>query len=85
MNIKILGTGCARCNSLEKAVRAAVQEMGLNAEIEHVSDMKQIMRYSILMTPGLVINDKVVSSGAVPKKDEVKKIIAVAMQKDKTA
>jgi small redox-active disulfide protein 2 len=85
MNIKILGSGCARCNSLEKTVREAVKEMGLNAEIEHVSDMKQIMQYSVLMTPGLVIDEKLISSGTVPKKDEVKKFIAVALQKDKSA
>ena len=79
MNIKILGTGCARCNSLEKTVREAVKELGIDVEIDHITDMKQIMQYSILMTPGLVIDEKVVSSGSIPKKDEVKKMINTAL------
>ena len=83
MKIEILGTGCARCNSLEKTVKEAVKEMGLNIEIEHVTDMKQIMQYSIIMTPGLVIDEKVVSSGSIPKKDEVKKMITLALQDKK--
>ena len=83
MNIKVLGTGCAKCNSLEKTVKEAVQEMGLNIEIEHVTDMKQIMQYSILMMPGLVIGEKVVSSGSIPQKDEVKKMITLALKDEK--
>jgi small redox-active disulfide protein 2 len=83
LNIKILGTGCAKCNSLEKAVRDAVKEMGLDTEIEHVTDMKRVMQYSILMMPGLVIDEKVVSSGAVLRKDEVKKLITAALEKGK--
>ena len=83
MNIKVLGTGCARCNSLEKTVKEAIKEMGLNIEIEHVTDMKQIMQYSILMMPGLVIDEKVVSSGSIPGKDEVKKMISLALKDEK--
>jgi small redox-active disulfide protein 2 len=83
MNIKVLGTGCARCNSLEKTVKEAVKELGLNIEIEHVTDMKQIMQYSILMMPGLVIDEKVVSSGSIPGKDEVKKMISLALKDEK--
>jgi small redox-active disulfide protein 2 len=83
MNIKVLGTGCARCNSLEKTVKEAVKDLGLNIEIEHVTDMKQIMQYSILMMPGLVIDEKVVSSGSIPGKDEVKKMISLALKDEK--
>jgi small redox-active disulfide protein 2 len=83
LNIKILGTGCAKCISLEKAVREAVKEMDLNTEIEHVADMKRVMQYSILMMPGLVIDEKVVSSGSVLRKDEVKKLITAALEKGK--
>jgi small redox-active disulfide protein 2 len=83
MNIKVLGTGCARCNSLEKTVKEVVKELGLNIEIEHVTDMKQIMQYSILMMPGLVIDEKVVSSGSIPGKDEVKKMISLALKDEK--
>jgi small redox-active disulfide protein 2 len=83
MKIKILGTGCTRCNSLEKTVREAVKELGYDVGVEHVTDFKKIMEYSLLMTPGLVIDEKVVSSGSVPKKDEIKKMIKTAMEAGK--
>ena len=75
MYIKILGPGCAKCHSLENAVREAVKNLGIDAEIEKVSDMKKIISYNILMTPGLVINEKVVSSGKVLSKADVEKVI----------
>ena len=83
MKIKILGTGCTRCNSLEKTVREAVKELGYDVGVEHFTDFKKIMEYSLLMTPGLVIDEKVVSSGSVPKKDEIKKMIKTAMEAGK--
>jgi small redox-active disulfide protein 2 len=76
MNIKILGTGCAKCHALEKSVREAVSEMKIDASVEEVKDMGKILEYPILTTPGLVINEKVVSSGKVLKKEEVVKLIA---------
>jgi small redox-active disulfide protein 2 len=76
MNIKILGTGCAKCHALEKSVREAVSEMKIDASVEEVKDMKKILEYPILTTPGLVIDEKVVSSGKVLKKEEVVKLIA---------
>jgi len=81
MNIKILGTGCAKCHSLEKTVKEVVNELQVDAKIEEVKDMKKILEYSILMTPGLVINEKVVSSGKVPNKAEVERIIINAQAK----
>ena len=80
MNIKILGTGCARCRALEKTVKEAVDELGLDATIEEVSDMKRILEYPIITTPGLVVDEEVLSFGKVLKKDEVKKLIAGVMQ-----
>jgi small redox-active disulfide protein 2 len=82
MNIKILGTGCAKCHSLEKTVKEVVNELQVDAKIEEVKDMKKILEYSILMTPGLVINEKVVSSGKVPNKAEVERIITNALAQE---
>jgi small redox-active disulfide protein 2 len=75
MNIKILGTGCARCHQLGKTTREVVKELGIDATVEEVKDMRQIMAYNILTTPGLVINEQVISSGKVPSKAEVTQLI----------
>lgn len=75
MEIKILGTGCAKCQTLEKVVKEAVQEMGVPAKITAVRDLNEIVRYGVLLTPGLVINGRVKSSGKVLKKSEIKKYL----------
>lgn len=82
MNIKILGTGCARCHQLEKTTREVVNELGIDATIEAVNDMRQIMSYNILTTPGLVINEQVVSSGKVPSKAEVNQLVINSLAKE---
>ncbi len=71
MDIKLLGPGCPNCQRLERIVREAILEMGVEATISKVTDMRQIMAYDIVGTPGLVINGKVVSSGRIPTKAEV--------------
>ncbi len=71
MLIKILGTGCAKCNRLEQLAREAVAELGLTAEFEHVTDMPKIMAYPIMSTPALVVNEAVKVSGRIPSKDEI--------------
>ena len=81
MEIKVLGTGCAKCMQLEKTVKEAVKELGIDAKVEEVKDIKKIMQYPILTTPGLVIDEKVVCSGKIPSKDEVKKYIREAIKK----
>jgi len=81
MKIKILGPGCARCHQLEKTVKEAVKELGIDAEIEKVEDVKGIMEYPVLATPGLVIDEKVVCSGRVPSKSEVTTLITTAIPK----
>lgn len=76
MEIKILGTGCARCKTLEKLTRDAVAETGITAEIEKVEDIVKIMAYGVMNTPALVINQKVVLSGRIPSMAEIKEILA---------
>jgi small redox-active disulfide protein 2 len=78
MDIKILGSGCKNCQKLEQISREVVAELGTEAVIEHVTDLRTVMGYGVLSTPGLVINEKVVSSGRVLSKDEVKKYIRSA-------
>ncbi|MEW6136336.1 MAG: thioredoxin family protein [Bacteroidales bacterium] len=75
MNIKVLGTGCPKCKALEKAIREVVEENHYDAQIEKVEDIVKIMNYGILATPGMVINEKVVSSGRLLSKDEIKTLI----------
>lgn len=75
MEIKVLGTGCSKCKSLESMTRKVVEELNLNATVEKVEDIQKIMEYGIISTPGLVINGKVVLYGKVPKVDELKSIL----------
>ena len=71
MEIKVLGTGCPNCKRLEKMARQAVAELGVEATVTKVEDLDQIMVYNILSTPALVIDEQVVVSGRVPRKNEV--------------
>ena len=66
MRIEILGMGCVRCNALEQQVREALKELKTEAEVAKVDDLDKISSYGVLMTPGLVINGKVYSSGKIP-------------------
>jgi small redox-active disulfide protein 2 len=75
MEIKILGTGCPKCKTLEKVTREAVAESGITATIDKVEDIIKIMEYRVMHTPGLVINGKVVLSGQVPTVNQVKEIL----------
>jgi small redox-active disulfide protein 2 len=78
MDIKVLGPGCARCHDLEKRVRRALEELKAEATVEKISDIKKIIEYRIMSTPGLVINGKVIASGRVPALDEIKSWIREA-------
>ncbi len=82
MKIKILGTGCAKCKALEKTTREVLQELGVEATIEDVRDINKIMEYPILATPGLVIDEKLVTSGRVPSKAEVTTYLTTALTKE---
>ncbi len=78
MNIKILGTGCSKCKSLEKLTTEVVKENNFDAEISKLEDIVQIMKYGVMSTPALVINEKVMISGRVPSKEEIKQQIEKA-------
>jgi len=71
MEVKVLGTGCPNCVRLERIAREAAQEAGIPAEFVKVTDIREIMKYPILGTPGLVINGVVKSSGRIPRKEEI--------------
>ncbi len=74
MEIKVLGTGCKKCNKLEKNALKAVESKE-NISVIKVSDLQEIMSYGVMQTPALVIDDKVVSVGKVLTEDEIKKMI----------
>ena len=72
LNVKVLGSGCANCKKLETVVRKVVTDQGLSAQIEKVTDYAEILKWNILATPGLVVNEKVVSTGRIPTESELK-------------
>ncbi len=72
MNIKILGAGCANCEKLESLARQAAEELGVQATFEKVKNIEKILDYGIALTPGLVINEEVKSSGKIPSLDQIK-------------
>ena len=71
MKIEVLGAGCAKCQQLETLARTVVQEKGLEAEVEHVGDLKRIAGYGVMATPALVLDGKVKCAGRMPSKKEV--------------
>lgn len=75
MKLEILGTGCAKCNKLEEMTREAVRELGLDAEVVKVKDIKAIMAYGVMVTPALVVDGEVKVAGKIPSRDEMKKLI----------
>ncbi len=79
MKIQVLGTGCARCKTLTANAGQAVQQLGLDAEIEKVSNITDIMKFQILMTPGLVINGQVKAAGRVPSVDEIRQMLVALL------
>ena len=75
MEIKVLGSGCAKCKTLEKVTKQAVEELNLDASVEKVEDLQQIMEFGVMFTPALVINGEVAFSGKVTKLKEMKEIL----------
>lgn len=74
-SVKVLGSGCAKCNQLEANVKAALEQLGMDTAIEHVTDFSQIAAYGVMSTPALVVDGKVVSYGKVLKTEEAVKIL----------
>ncbi len=75
MKVIVLGPGCRNCQKLEQEVVNALAELDVAADVEKIEDMNKIMEYDVMMTPALVINDKVKVFGRVPKREEIKKWI----------
>jgi small redox-active disulfide protein 2 len=80
MTIKVLGPGCMNCKTLERRTREAVEQLSLDATIRKVEDYQGISSYGIMTTPGLVINEKVVSQGRVPTVEVIKELIQQSRQ-----
>lgn len=76
LTVKILGSGCANCKKLEAVARAAAAASQLEVEFLKVTDMQQIMAYDLLATPGLVVNERLVSSGRIPTVAQVQRWLA---------
>ena len=75
MTIQILGTGCAKCKTLAENARKAVDEMGMDAEVEKIEDIKEIMKFKILMTPGIALDGEVKAAGRVLSVEDIKKLL----------
>lgn len=77
MEIKVLGTGCPKCKTLEEATRQLVNELNLDANVVKEEDIMKIMSYGVMRTPGLVVDGKLVLSGRLPSKDELKGLLTL--------
>lgn len=85
VKIQVLGPGCANCQRLETLAREAVAGLGIEAEVEKVTDMRQIVAWGVMATPGLAVNDKLVSTGRVPSVREIVSMLATALAEDSPA
>jgi small redox-active disulfide protein 2 len=79
LSIKVLGSGCENCHKVETLAKQAVAQLAIEAQVELVTDVKEIMRYGVMQTPGIVINDKVVSAGRVPALSQITTMITNAL------
>ena len=75
MEIKILGPGCAKCKTMDRITREVVEKYGINATITKVEDIMEIMKYGVMSTPALVVDEKVIVKGRVPSSDEIKQLL----------
>ena len=75
MDVKILGSGCSKCNEVEKSTVEALAELGIEAVVDHVTDFADIAKYGVMQTPALVVDGKVLSYGRVLSKNDVKKLL----------
>ncbi|NTV02225.1 MAG: thioredoxin family protein [Chlorobiaceae bacterium] len=79
--VKILGSGCARCNQLADAVKAVIAAEGIEASVEKIEDIRQIVGYGVMSTPGLVVDGRVVCSGRLPSNDEIRDMLTAQPHK----
>ena len=82
LSIKVLGSGCANCHKVEELAKQAVAQLGVQAKVELVTEMKEIMRYGVMSTPGIVVNEKVVSTGRVPALSQITTMLTTALTQD---
>lgn len=75
MEVKILGTGCPKCKTLEELTRKVAKDNGIDANITKVDDIVEIMKYNIMVTPALVVDGKIVAKGRIPSVDEMKQFL----------
>jgi small redox-active disulfide protein 2 len=73
--IQILGTGCAKCNKLTESAKSAADELGLDYELEKVTDMLRFADFGVMITPALVVDGEVKAAGSIPKPDELKALL----------
>lgn len=78
LKVLVLGSGCKNCHTVQERAQQAVTEMGIDAQVELVSDMQTIMRYGVMQTPAIVINEKLVSAGRVPATSQIKQLLTDA-------
>ncbi|HSN94811.1 MAG TPA: thioredoxin family protein [Anaerolineaceae bacterium] len=76
LSVKVLGSGCSKCNLLEKYAIETLEELGIVYNLEHVHDYVEIAKYGVMQTPALVVNEKVLVSGRVPTRSELKELLA---------
>lgn len=79
LHIKVLGSGCANCHKVEELAKQAVAQLGVEAKVELVTDMQEMLRYGVMSTPAIVINDKLVSAGRVPALSQITTMITNAL------
>lgn len=75
MDVKVLGSGCCRCNDLAARVKEALAEMGVASEVDHVTDFREIVKYGVMQTPALVVDGKVKVAGRIPAKPELIRLL----------
>lgn len=80
LTIKVLGSGCANCKRVEQIVRKTITDMGIEAEVVKVTEYADIMAYNVMSTPGLVINEKIVSTGRIPAPAEITTWLTSALE-----
>jgi len=75
MEIKVLGTGCSKCKTLEKLTREVIEQNGIDATVSKIEDIMEIMKYGVMATPALVVDGEVVIKGKVPSLEEIKQVL----------